>query len=130
MNTIQITTHSQLMSRIVEINATKDLQEEELKISFRKAIASIELFSIFKGGMLNQGSQPNALAQAGLNMALNLIIDLVLGKHRSIKGYLSSVLVEKIISSLINNNLKGTISTISSLLSRKSQFEKSREFNQ
>jgi hypothetical protein len=104
MNNIEITTHAQLLKRIVELKATKDIQEEELKITFRNFIATIDLVSIFKGGMSISGNHPLELAKTGVNMVMNLIIALVLGKNRSIKGFFSAVLIEKFTSSLINNN--------------------------
>jgi len=130
MNNVEITTHAQLLRRIVELKATKDVQEEELKITFRNFIATIDIVSILKGGLSSTGNHPLELAKTGVNMVMNLIIALVLGKNRSIKGFLSAVLIEKFTSSLINNNLMDIISTISSLINRKSQFEKSQEFNQ
>lgn len=130
MNNQQITTHAQLIARIESLKQTKEQQELGLKMMFGKLIATIDIVSIFKGGLSGGANQPMDIAKTGLNMAVNLIIDIVLGKHRSVKGYLSSVLIEKFTSTLINNNLMGIITSISSLINRKSQYEKSQEFTQ
>jgi hypothetical protein len=130
MNNKEITTHAQLLAKIGELKQSKEQQEVGLKLMFGKLMATIDIVSILKGGFSGGANQPLDIAKTGLNMAVNLIIDIVLGKHRSVKGYLSSVLIEKFTSTLINNNLMGIISSISSLLNRKSQYEKSQEFTQ
>lgn len=130
MNHVDITTHAELLRRIVELKETKDIQEYELKVKFRDFMATIDFVSIFKTGFLSTGNHSIEFAKTGITLVVNLIIKLVLGKNRSIKGFLSALLIEKFTSSLINNNLAGIIATISSLLSRKTQFEKSQEFYQ
>jgi len=52
-------------------------------------------------------------------MLLNLITGLVLGKNRSIKGYLSAMMVERFTTMVIDNNLINIITGISSLIFRK-----------
>jgi hypothetical protein len=125
MNNLPITNHSQLLLRIAELKAIKDIEEEELKISIRKFISTIDLVSFFKVGILNSGSHTADLVKTGINMVLNLLISVIVGKHRSMKGFLSSILIEKFTSTLINNNLMGIIAAISSLLSRKNETEAS-----
>ncbi|MCE5330878.1 MAG: hypothetical protein LLF95_01925 [Bacteroidales bacterium] len=125
MENKQITNHAALMRRIVELKADKSVQEVTLKITFLEMISTLDLMSIFRGKKSEDA--PLDLVKTGVNMALDLIIDMILGKHRSVKGFLSSVLVENFSRILINNNLINIISGISSLLSRKTQYERSQE---
>lgn len=122
-----ITNHTELLLRIAELKIDKDIQENELQNSFKEVVSSLNLISLFKAAT-NQ-DHPLEIAKSGVNMVLDLIIDVVLGKHRSIKGYLSAVLVEKFTTMLIDNNLINIITGISSLFSRKSQYERSQEEN-
>lgn len=120
-----IKNHSELVLRIAELRMYKDIQEAELKDSFKGIASTLNLISLFKEAT-NQ-DRPLELAKSGVNMVLDLIIDLILGKHRSIKGYLSAVMVEKFTTMLVDHNLINIISGINSLFNRKSQYEKSQE---
>jgi hypothetical protein len=110
-----IINHVQLQLRIAELRMYKGIQEEELKLSLRDAFATLNLISIFRNATVEQ---PIQLAKSAVNMTLDLIIDLVLGKHRSIKGFLSSILVERFTTSLVDNNLMTIISTVTGLINR------------
>jgi len=117
MENIQLSNHAELLLRIEELKARKHSQEEVLKEKFQLITSSIDLLSLFKGGSMNKNPEFD-IVKVGLNTGVNLIIDLVLGKNRSIKGFLSSVLVEKFTSILINNNLMTIISGVQNLIQR------------
>lgn len=125
MEKVIIKKHSELILRIAELRMYKDIQEAELQNSFKDIVSTLNLVSLFKKAT-NQ-DRPLELAKSGVNMVLDLIIDLVLGKHRSIKGYLSAVMVEKFTTVLVDNNLINIISGFSALFSRKTQYDKSQE---
>lgn len=110
-----IKNHAQLQLRIAELRMYKGIQEEELKITLKDAFTTLNIISIFKNAAVEQ---PLQLAKSAVNMTLDLIIDLVLGKHRSVKGFLSSILVERFTSSLVDNNLMNIISTVTELIHR------------
>jgi len=110
-----IINHAQLQLRIAELRMYKGIQEEELKLSLRDAFATLNLISIFRNATVEQ---PIHLAKSAVNMTLDLIIDLVLGKHRSVKGFLSSILVERFTTTLVDNNLMTVISAITELVQR------------
>ncbi|MBN2765478.1 MAG: hypothetical protein JXR27_03830 [Paludibacteraceae bacterium] len=123
---VSISNYEQLLTQIEILREEKDFQEDKLKNSFSEMLGLLNIMSLFKAATKQE--QPLELAKTGLNMILTLIIDLVLGKHRSIKGYLSAVMVEKFTTVLINNNLINIITGISSLFNRKTQYERSQEF--
>lgn len=125
MEKVKIVNHSQLILRIAELRMYKNIQENELKDSFKEMASTLNLISFFKEAA--NVDHPMELAKSGVNMVIDLIIDLVLGKHKSIKGYLSAVMVEKFTTMLVNNNLINIIYGINSLFTRKSQYEKSQE---
>ena len=123
---VSTSNYEQLLTQIEALRQEKDFQEDKLKNSFSEMLGLLNIMSLFKAATKQE--QPLELAKTGLNMILTLIIDLVLGKHRSIKGYLSAVMVEKFTTVLINNNLTNIITGISSLFNRKTQYERSQEF--
>ncbi len=123
METTQITNHTELLLQIEELRYLKNIQEENLKQSFKTVSGTLDLLSIFKGS--NNTNPEFDIAKVGLNTALDLIIDMVLGKHRSIKGFLSSVLVEKFSTMLVNNNLGNVISGITQLIHKKKRLNNS-----
>ena len=103
MDNTHIDNHLQLLMRIEALKAEKDIRENELKINFNELISGLNLVSILKGTTKNEN--PLDFIKSGVNTVLDLIIGLALGKNRSIKGFLSAVLVEKFTTMLIDNNL-------------------------
>lgn len=114
-----IKNHSELLARLTELKSEREIQEMALKYTFTEFIATIDLVSLFKKSNTPEDDQPKELLKTGLNMLLNLITGLVLGKNRSIKGYLSAMMVERFTTMVIDNNLINIITGISSLIFRK-----------
>lgn len=101
-----ITNHTDLVLRITHLKASKLRQEEDLKHIFTTIVGTMNPISILKDSIHelaeNKAIQLD-LTKVGLDIATNFIIDMVLGRNRSIKGFLSSVLVEKLSGSFIND---------------------------
>lgn len=127
MENTPIRNHSELLLRLTELKSEREIQEIALKYTFTEFIATINLGSFFKGSNTSDNDQPKELLKTGLNMALNLITGLVLGKNRSIKGYLSALLVERFTTMLVDNNIINIITGISSLIFRKRDQERNPE---
>lgn len=125
MEKVIIVSHSQLIQRLAELRMDKDIRGKKLKVLFTEMATTLNLTTIFKEATNTE--RPMELAKSGINMIVNLIIDLVLGKHRSIKGYLSAVMLERFSAMLVDNNLINIIYGINSIFKRKSQYEKSQE---
>lgn len=112
-----IVNHSELVLHIATLQQEKDIQEYKLKDAFEEIATTRNIVSLFKGD--TQRDRPLEIAKTGVNMVLNLITDLVLGKHRSIKGYLSAVMVENFTTMLVDSNLITIISSVRSLFKKK-----------
>ena len=117
MVNINIISHSELLLRISDLKAKKEVQEEELKNTFNGLASTLNLLSIFKGEPVKD-EQSLGIVKLGVNKVIDLAIDLALGRHRSLKGFLSSVLVSKYANTLIDNNLISVISFVSSMIRR------------
>jgi hypothetical protein len=114
-----IVTHSDLLRQLAILKVEKGNYEEVLKFKVLDVVASFNITSLFK--ISAQQERPFEFAKSGLIMVVNLFTSLMLGKHRSIKGYLSSVMVERFTTVLIENNLVPIISGISSLFKKMRQ---------
>lgn len=117
-----IVNHSDLILHIAELHQEKDIQEYKLKDSFKEIANTLNIVSLFKGDTKRDRSLE--IAKKGVNMVLNLITDLVLGKHRSIKGYLSAVMVENFTTTLVDSDLMTLITGIGSLFIKKNDADK------
>ncbi len=108
MKNTEISCHGELMDRILELRLEKELQEQILRQSFNEFAITISPVTIIKESLhelVSDTGVKSDLIQIGLNIGANFLIDKALGKRNSIKGFLSSVLMEKISSSLINGNM-------------------------
>lgn len=130
MNNLAINTHAQLMVRIMELKAEKLQQEAELKTSFDNFVGSFDILSVFSGKSNKVNNPTLEFAKSGLNTIVNLAIDLAVGKHRSIKGFLSATLIQKFTSAFINNHLMNLLPTVRSIVKPKTQYERSQEFTE
>jgi hypothetical protein len=125
MEKVIITNHTQLLERIAELNKQKDVQEIELQDTFKEIALTLNLVSLFKKSTTD--NRPLDLAKSGVNMVLDLIIDLSLGKYRSIKGYLSAIMVERFTAMLVESNILTIISGIQSLFSKKNKHQENQD---
>ena len=119
MEKIKITNHTQLQLRIMHLRSEKISQEIELKHTIKEFIYSISPLAIVKDSLhsLVQDKEVRFdMAKVGLNLGANFLIEKVVGRSKSFKGFLSSILIEKISSSFINSNASSIISGISKIM--------------
>jgi hypothetical protein len=120
MENRQISGYTDLLLRIEELKANRFRQEEEIKDAFADLRSSFNILSLLSGKTISKYAEPNFI-KAGLNMGLNMLIAKVLGKNRSLKGFLSAVFLETIATIFINHNLTTITSFVDNL---KNQFFK------
>ena len=116
-----ITNHAELVLRIMHLKSEKFSQEEELMHSFKELTYMLNPATIMKN-MAGDKEVKTSLAKAGLSLGSNYLIDKVLGRNRSIKGFVMSVFVEKLSNMIINNS--GVISKIGRMFVRKTPAQK------
>lgn len=116
MENTTIVNYSELTARLTLLKSERDVQEIVLKKSFNEFISSINIFSFLKGSDTTDNFQSNDLIKSGLTMTVNLIAGLMFGKNRSLKGFLSTLMVERFTKMLINNDLINTIAKIGRLI--------------
>lgn len=119
MENTPITNYNELLLRIGQLKEERSIQKEQLKYAFEEFTDTLNPISIVKGSLnklVNDKDVHVSLAKAGLNLGTNFIIEKVLGRSRTIKGFLSSIFLEKLSTPLINNNASKITSGISKLL--------------
>ena len=120
MENIEISDHAALLLRIDSLTKVRNSQESKLKESFTDLALSLNPISIVKSSLHDLASDTNLhldLTKVGLNVGANLIINQVLGKQRTTRGLMSSVLVEVITTALINSNAAKIVTGISQFIS-------------
>ena len=124
MRNKEILNHTELSLRIMELKSEVLLQQDNLKYTFKGFLFTLNPISIVKVSIHELAKDKEVqfdLTKVGLNLGADFLINQVLGRNRSIKGFLSSVLLEKLSNTFINKNASGIISGISKLLSKNNQ---------
>lgn len=122
MENAAIGSYAELTSRIIYLKSEKLRQEEELKGVFSEISGSLNLFSMIKGSLNKRTEKKNVffnLMKVGLTMGSSFIIDKILGKRRSFKGFLNSLLIEGFSALLINLDVLKIISAFNGFISQK-----------
>jgi hypothetical protein len=110
----------------MDLKAEKFSREEDLKYTFKEFVSTLNPISMVKESLHQLAADRDVkfdLAKVGLNLGVDFIIDKVLGRNRSVKGFLSSVLIEKFSTLFLNNNISKIVSEISKLLHPNSEQE-------
>ena len=120
MRKTEMSEHTQLLSQIMNLKVEKRRIEEEVKYKFKEYLDTMKPASLMKESLRELLSDKEAklnLAKMGLTIGSKFLIDRLLNKQGSIKGFLSSLLVEGISTSFIKTNSSEIISGISKLIS-------------
>jgi hypothetical protein len=123
--TEMITTYSQLVLQIALLRQDRETQEFILRDTFKNLFASSNLISLFR--VATNQDRPMEFAKSGLTLVITLITNLILGKHRSFKGYLSALMIERFTTMLVDNNLLNIFEGITSLFSKKNNSSDNQE---
>ncbi|HCY40349.1 MAG TPA: hypothetical protein DHV48_03200 [Prolixibacteraceae bacterium] len=123
MENTQITGYTEVTMRIMHLKQEKIRQEDELNDALKELVYNLSPVSMVKQSLHQLAHDREVqfdLTKIGLNLGANFLIDRILGKNSSLKGFLSALLVEKVSASFINNNLSVIISGIRRLINRNS----------
>jgi hypothetical protein len=109
MDHSDINSYRALNLKILQLKVEKERQEELLKYQFKEILHALSPSVILKNTLHDLAENKEVqfdLTKVSLNMIASFAISKVLGKNRSIKGFLSSLLLEKMAGSMINKNLE------------------------
>jgi hypothetical protein len=117
----KINTYEDLTARVAELNSIKDKQELELKSNLKKVQQSFQLKHLLKSTVKDLANDKE-FRQDGIKAATGMATDLVLGrlfnKNSSVRGFITTLLVEKLALPLIKNNKDKVLSFITDLLAK------------
>ena len=128
METTEIESYDALLMHIRQMEAEKINRSEELRQKFKEVVYTLNPVSFVKESLHTLANDREVhidLAKVGLNIGANLVIDQVLGKYRSVKGFFGSVLFENISGYLINHNATKIVSGIGKKIFGKSHTNQS-----
>lgn len=120
----EISIHAELVLLIQEVRISKDLQEVELKKSFKEfaqAFSPIEVAKSSIHDLVNDKDVQFDLLKGGMNLSANYLIEKVFNRQGSIKGFLSSIALEKASSSFIQANAASIFVGLTKLFSKKKE---------
>lgn len=109
METTDIRTHNDLLLQLANLRYQKTIQQANLKVSI------VENWNNLK-------HDPGVILGNGLNGAIRLGIDLLMGKPRNIKKILGTLLLEHVTTLLMNGGLTKVVTAISQYFFRKNKY--------
>jgi len=104
METTSVSCDQDLMERIAELKLLKGEQEAKIKDQFNDLKSSLNIGSIIKESVAHIASDKDTkkdLLKIGTTMGTNFLIEKILGSNSSIKGFLGSILAEKVSNTFI-----------------------------
>lgn len=117
----KISTYEELAIRINQLNSIKGTQEIELKNNLNHVYQKFQLKNILKETVKDLANdvefRGDGIKAAG-NMATDFVVGRLFNKNNSIKGFLTTMLVEKLVTPLIKNNKDKIISFVADLINK------------
>ncbi len=121
MTNTKITTYDEVTQRIAQLTQIKNAQEIELKNNVKSVYENFQLKNILKNTVKDLANDKE-FRQDGISAATGFATDMVVGrlfnKNNSIRGFITTLLVEKLALPLIKNNKDKILSFISGLVSK------------
>jgi hypothetical protein len=99
MEATAISCDQDLMDRIAELKAIKAEQEATIKEQFQDIKDSLSIGTIVKESVAHIAADKDSrkdLLKIGTTLGSNFLIEKVMGSNKSVKGYLGSLLAEKV----------------------------------
>ncbi|MES2565850.1 MAG: hypothetical protein V4565_03225 [Bacteroidota bacterium] len=127
MGKIIISNHSELELRIMQLKTKKMTEENELKAALKLFSNTLSPFALVKDSLHKLAGDKelrNDLKTVGLKIGADFIIDTVLGKSRSVRGFIGSILAEQVAGAIINKNSSTIISAFNQFVSEKKLVKK------
>jgi hypothetical protein len=121
MNNSKISDHIALKQRLMHLRSEKFEKEELIERNVKELYYSLDPVVIIKNAVRRIG-EDKELRHDVLASALNIGSDFIIGKlfrsNKSIKGFISSLFLERLSSNYVGNHISEIKSTLGSLLNR------------
>jgi hypothetical protein len=113
MENKEISNYPDLVLHIMHLKQEKFRQEEEIKHSVRELIFLLNPLTMIKRAIHDMAADSEAkfdMAKVGLDMGITMIVQRILQNVRGIKGFFGKLLLKKVSSSFIFNNVSKVVS--------------------
>lgn len=119
---MKITGYQDLQERIEDLRNESSKAQQDMESAFDRVVTGLDPVTLVKGSV-QQLSRDHGLkmdvVKAGMNMGANFLIDKMMGRRKSLKGFLSSILLEKYSHLLIEKGVPGIIQAVANTLKTK-----------
>lgn len=100
-----ITNHTQLMHTIMHVNASRVQQETDIKHQLKEIYYSIQPAALMKkamGSVIDSPEIRKNVAQSAMSLGAEFLIGKLFRRGSSLKGFISSLVVEKVAEYALN----------------------------
>lgn len=124
LETIEVNNHLELKQVIMKLNYRRAEQEEEIKHNLKELYYSFHPLTIIKNGLgsiLHTPEIKDDIKSIGVNMGVDYLVGRLFKRGSSIKGFIASMVVEKLAEKLFSNNpglLKNGLSKLVDIVER------------
>lgn len=107
-----ITNHTDLSVRLIELRLEKAVQEAQIKQKYNELASSFDMVSALKSVATNQGQTQNDWSKVALNSGIDVAVGFLMSGNRSFKSLVKVLFREAGNILLQNNNIINSISAL------------------
>jgi ribosomal protein S20 len=118
----KIQTYNELILRINELNSLKNTQEVTLKNDAKELYQKFQLKNIIKEtvhDLANDTDFRESSFKAAKNVATDFVVGRLFNKNNSVKGFVTTILIEKLVTPLIEKNKEKIVSFVTHLFTKR-----------
>ena len=121
MSMPKINTYNELVLHINQLNSLKDVQEIALKNDVKEVYQKFQLKNIIKEtvkDLANDAEFRENSFKAVKNIATDFVVGRLFNKNNSVKGFITTMLIEKLVAPVIVNNKNKIVDFVKNLVSK------------
>ena len=121
MSMPKINTYNELVLYINQLNSLKNVQEIALKNDVKEVYQKFQLKNIIKEtvkDLANDAEFRKNSLKAVKNIATDFVVGRLFNKNNSVKGFITTMLVEKLVAPVIVNNKNKIVDFVTNLVSK------------
>jgi hypothetical protein len=124
---LKITNEAQLTDKIMKLGLRKAALGQEFREDIKEIYSMVHPANIVRSvihGLSNEEVDKSDLKRTSLHIGMNYLIGKVFGRSSSLKGYFSSIMVEKLAGYIVKNHALEIMHSIDQFVSSSAQMLK------
>lgn len=121
---MKITGYKDLQERIEGLRNESSRAERDMELAFERVVRGLDPVTLVKSSV-QQLNRDHGLkmdvVKAGINLGATFLIDKMMGRGKSFKGFLSSIVLEKYARLFVEKGVPGIIQVVASTLKTKTE---------